>query len=92
MRPEEALERFTAAPASFDLVVSDFAMPGMNGEELIGRLAPIRPEVPIIIVSGFLETARQRIVDQGIARAILEKPVSRTQLAHVLAEHLRAAR
>jgi len=31
-RPEEALARFTAAPSSYDLVVSDLAMPGMNGE------------------------------------------------------------
>ena len=92
MRPEEALERFTAAPTSFDLVVSDFAMPGMNGAELIGRLAPLRPDLPIIVVSGFLEHARQQIIDQGIARAILDKPVSRAQLAHVLVENLRTAR
>jgi PAS domain S-box-containing protein len=87
-RPEEALARFSAAPSSYDLVVSDLAMPGMNGEELIGHLALIRPDVPIIIASGFLENARQRILDRGIAKAVLNKPVSREELAQSLAQSL----
>ncbi len=87
-RPEEALARFAAAPSSYDLVVSDLAMPGMNGEELIGHLAQIRPAVPIIVASGFLENARQRILDRGIARAVLNKPVSRDELAQALASAL----
>ena len=87
-RPEEALARFAAAPSSYDLVVSDLAMPGMNGEELIGHLAEIRPGLPIVVASGFLENARQRIVDRGIAHAVLNKPVSRDQLARALASAL----
>jgi PAS domain S-box-containing protein len=87
-RPEEALARFAAAPSSYDLVVSDLAMPGMNGEELIGHLAEIRPGLPIIVASGFLENARQRIVDRGIAHAVLNKPVSREELARALASAL----
>ncbi len=87
-RPEEALARFSAAPSSYDLVVSDLAMPGMNGEELIGHLAQIRPDLPIIVASGFLENARQRILDKGIARAVLNKPVPRNELAFALAHAL----
>jgi PAS domain S-box-containing protein len=87
-RPEEALARFAAAPASFDLVISDLAMPGMNGEELIERLAAIRPDLPIIVASGFLENARERIVEKGIARAVLNKPVPRAELARALADAL----
>ncbi len=87
-RPEEALARFTAAPSSYDLVVSDLAMPGMNGEELIGHLDAIRPGLPIIVASGFLENARQRLIDRGIARAVLNKPVSREELARALAAAL----
>lgn len=87
-RPEEALARFAAAPSSYDLVISDLAMPGMNGEELIGHLAEIRPDLPIIVASGFIENARQRIVDRGLARAVLNKPVSRDELARALAAAL----
>ncbi len=88
-RPEEALARFTAAPSAFDLVVSDLAMPGMNGEELMEHLVKIRSDIPIIVVSGYVETARQRILDRGIARAVLRKPVSRGELAESLAQNLR---
>ena len=89
-RPEEALAHFTAAPGNYDLVSSDLAMPGMNGEELIEHLAQIRPDLPIIVVSGYVETARQRIFDRGLARAVLRKPVSREELGRTLAEHLPA--
>ena len=83
--PETALARITAYPAGFDLLISDLAMPGMNGEELIGHVARIRPDLPIMVVSGFLENARQRLLDQGIARAVLSKPVSRDELARGIA-------
>ncbi len=91
-RPEEALARFAAAPSSYDLVVSDYAMPGMNGEELIGHLAQIRPDLPILMASGFLENMRQRILERGIARAVLAKPVKRDELAREIAQALREAR
>ncbi|MCX6953475.1 MAG: PAS domain S-box protein [Verrucomicrobia bacterium] len=87
-RPDDALARFAAAPSLFDLVVSDLAMPGMNGEELIARLSAIRPDLPIIVASGFLENARQRIIERGIARAVLNKPVSREEIARALAAAL----
>ncbi len=91
-RPEEALARFTAAPSAFDLVVSDLAMPGMNGEELIEHLARIRPDIPIVVASGYVETARQRILDRGLARAVLRKPVSRDEFAQALAQNLQDLR
>jgi PAS domain S-box-containing protein len=92
MRPEEALARFAASPSSFDLVVSDLAMPGMNGEELIEHLITIRPDLPIIVVSGFVESARQRIIARGAARAILRKPVTRDELGRAVAQHLHERR
>jgi CheY-like chemotaxis protein len=92
MRPEEALARFAASPTSFDLVVSDLAMPGMNGEELIEHLVQIRPDLPVIIVSGFVESARQRILQRGAARTILRKPVTRDELGRAVAQYLREAR
>jgi PAS domain S-box-containing protein len=92
MRPEEALARFAASPTSFDLVVSDLAMPGMNGEELIEHLVQIRPDLPVIVVSGFVESARQRILQRGAARTILRKPVTRDELGRAVAQYLREAR
>jgi CheY-like chemotaxis protein len=83
------LARFTANPSEYDLVVSDLAMPGMDGAELIGHLSQIRPDIPIIVITGYIETARQRLLEQSPARAVLRKPVSREDLARVLTQHLR---
>jgi CheY-like chemotaxis protein len=88
-KPEDALAQFTATPSEYDLVVSDLAMPGMDGAELIGHLSRIRPDVPIIVITGYIETARQRLLEQSPARAVLRKPVSREDLARALTQHLR---
>jgi PAS domain S-box-containing protein len=90
--PEEALALFTSAPMDFDLVISDLAMPGMDGAELIEHLTRIRPDVPIIVITGYMETARQRQLGKSPARAVLRKPVSRDELARVLSQNLPAAR
>ena len=63
------------------LVILDMAMPGMGGEETFGRLKAIRPEVPVLVSSGFdkLEAAR-RLQSGGIA-GFLHKPYTVAQLA-----------
>jgi CheY-like chemotaxis protein len=50
---EEALELF--ASGVFDVVVTDYRMPRMNGVELIAHLRALKPETPIILLSGFVE-------------------------------------
>jgi PAS domain S-box-containing protein len=86
MRPEEALARFQAAPSSFDLVVTDLAMPGMDGQELMAELLKIRADLPLIVVSGFVAPARQQVLESGGARLVLRKPVSRDQLGRAVAD------
>jgi len=49
----EALEHFTRE--RFDLVVTDYKMPKMDGLELIGKLRKTAPGLPIILVSGFVD-------------------------------------
>jgi CheY-like chemotaxis protein len=49
----EALEVFAAHLV--DLVITDFRMPNMDGVELIARLRALRPDLPIILLSGFVE-------------------------------------
>ncbi|PON11133.1 hybrid sensor histidine kinase/response regulator, partial [Candidatus Entotheonella serta] len=52
-RSREALARFASAPEDFDLVITDQTMPEMTGEELVSALRHIRPEIPIILCTGF---------------------------------------
>jgi CheY-like chemotaxis protein len=50
----DALERF--APEKFDLVVTDYKMPRMDGLELIANLRKLQAELPIILISGFVDS------------------------------------
>jgi len=49
----EALELFATQPV--DLLITDFRMPNMDGVELITRIREMRPDLPIILLSGFVE-------------------------------------
>jgi len=53
-RPELALEAFTNDPMSFDLVVTDYNMPGLSGIELARRILDLRSTMPVAIISGYL--------------------------------------
>jgi CheY-like chemotaxis protein len=90
--PEEALAQFTAAPGDYDLVVSDLAMPGMDGAELIGHLTKVRASLPVIVITGYMETARQRLLEKTPVRVVLRKPVSRDELARAIAQQLQSVR
>lgn len=51
---QEALEHFPKH--NFDLVVTDYRMPNMDGIELIANMRQTKPELPIILISGFADT------------------------------------
>jgi DNA-binding NtrC family response regulator len=51
--PGEALAHFRAEPERFAMAITDLTMPDMNGEELIGKLRELRPDLPAIITSGY---------------------------------------
>ena len=83
-----ALERFMADPDYFDLVVTDQSMPKMTGLELAHRIHAIRPQIPIILCTGFSEAVNPgRVKPDGIAR-ILYKPVRRKDLADAIRQVL----
>jgi len=61
---------------SFSLVVTDLRMPGLDGFELAKKIRAINPEIPIIMVSGFLENKdREKLEAHGIV-GLYEKPLS----------------
>jgi PAS domain S-box-containing protein len=86
--PVAALEAVRARPADFDLVVSDYSMPEMSGVELARELWSLRPELPVLMVSGLLEElpAPERI-GSGPLRT-LRKPVAGRELARAVREVL----
>jgi CheY-like chemotaxis protein len=82
---EQALDFFASAPV--DLVVLDYSMPGINGEEVARKIKADRPELPIILVSGMLiETETLACVD-----GFFTKGESPTALLEKIAQLLRPA-
>lgn len=72
----EALKLFEANPNDYDLVITDMAMPGMVGSELAKRILDTRPDVPIIICSGYSEKLdKLKAKDLNIS-TLLDKPIS----------------
>ena len=84
----EALEAFRAQPDSFDLVITDLNMPNMTGIDLSQELIHIRPDIPIILCTGFSE---QIIEDKARKLGIQEfiiKPIIMSTLAKTIREIL----
>jgi CheY-like chemotaxis protein len=77
----ETLEAFRAAPHRFDLVITDMTMPNMTGLELAKKLMEIRPDIPIIICTGFSEKISEHKAKTVGIRGYVMKPVVRTELA-----------
>ncbi len=80
----EALEAFRANSDKFDLVITDMTMPNMTGVELAPRLLEIRPDIPIILYTGFSEiTDANKAKALGI-REFLMKPIVIDQIARTI--------
>lgn len=80
----EALEAFRAQPQKFDLVITDQTMPNMTGMDLAQALFRIRPDIPVILCTGFSElVTEERARDMGIRQFIM-KPVVRSELAGIV--------
>jgi|GEM_PF-2564677 len=87
--PDEALRIFSENPDDFDLVVSDMTMPGMTGLELAERMLAIRPQMPFIITSGFIDANDvERAQRVGVNQMIM-KPNTVEELSLVVANVLR---
>ena len=79
--PVEAIELFKAAPDTFDLVISDMTMPAMTGVSLAKKLMQIRPQIPVIICTGYSEQIDEsRAKELGI-RGFLMKPFTIRELS-----------
>jgi CheY-like chemotaxis protein len=79
--PVEALELFKAKPNYFDIVITDQTMPVMTGDLLARKLLAIRPDLPIIICTGYSETIDHvRAKKMGI-KAFILKPILINDLA-----------
>jgi len=77
---KDALELFCEAPETFDVVITDQTMPKMTGAELAEELLHIRPDIPVILSTGFSETiSEQEAKAMGVSE-LLMKPATTKDL------------
>jgi len=78
----EALELFRNNPDEFDLVITNMIMPKMTGDKLAQELIKIRPDIPVIICTGYSERiSEEKARDLGIRKFVM-KPLMMRDLAN----------
>ncbi len=77
----EALELFKAKSEKFDLVITDLTMPNMTGKELARKVLHVRPNIPVILCTGFSEMITEESAKVLGIREFLMKPLTMQDLA-----------
>jgi PAS domain S-box-containing protein len=85
---EKANEVFRKAPSTFDVVITDLTMPQITGVDLAGKLIDIRPDIPVILCTGFND-----VMDEAEAKSMgicefLQKPASTNELKSAISRVL----
>lgn len=84
----EALELFKKKKDRFDLVITDMTMPNMTGDELARRLTEIRPDIPVILCSGYSEQLTAARAEEIGIKSFIHKPLVIRDLATAIRDVL----
>ena len=85
-RPDKAIEIALGHSGPIHLMLTDMVMPGMNGRVLAANLAPIRPAMKVVFMSGYTGFTHPGLADSGVT--LLAKPFTRDALLRKLHEVL----
>ena len=80
-RPLEALQLFRSDPGAFDVIMTDMTMPSMNGVTLAKEVMLLRPDIPIILSTGFSELVNEEKARAIGIKAFIMKPIVRKTIA-----------
>ncbi len=80
----EALEVFRLAPETFDLVITDMTMPNLTGADLSREILRIRPDIPILLCTGYSEMISEEEAEKMGLRAFVMKPLVLRELAEMV--------
>jgi len=84
----DALKLFQHDPYRFDLVITDMTMPNMTGEKLAGKILEIRPDIPVILCTGYSHNISEEAAKQMGISAFVMKPLVMRDLANTIREVL----
>ena len=80
----EALELFRTDPDRFDLVITDQTMPDLTGANLSQELRKIRPDIPIILCTGFSDTVTNDVANDLGINEFVYKPLGKEELGRTV--------
>ncbi len=86
-----ALDTFAARPQDFDLVLTDLAMPQMNGDRLAKKIREISPGTPVVLCTGFGDRIDQDKIRESGVKACCAKPLRILELGRILRTVLKKA-
>jgi CheY-like chemotaxis protein len=89
--PYEALAAARADPGQFDLAVTDYNMPGLSGLDVARTLREIRPELPVILASGYITEDLQQKAPAAGVRELIYKPDTADDLCEAVARFVSAS-
>ena len=75
---------FLDNPGRFDVVITDQTMPVMTGLDLAKELVKARPDIPIILCTGYSDNASPEIAKEAGIREFLMKPLTKRELAEAI--------
>ncbi|MBN2341741.1 MAG: response regulator [Deltaproteobacteria bacterium] len=78
--PHAALQAFRRTPGAFDMIISDFSMPGLTGMELARLLIEEREDISVLLVSGNVSQEQLESAKEEGVRGFLRKPFGREEL------------
>jgi CheY-like chemotaxis protein len=84
----KALETFNSDPDQFDLIITDQSMPNISGSELAAEVLKARPDIPIILCSGFSSKVSAENADEKGISKYLDKPYTKNILSEAVREVL----
>jgi two-component system, cell cycle sensor histidine kinase and response regulator CckA len=84
----DALEIFRDLPNQFDLVITDYRMPEMDGAELSKEILKITPDIPIIMCSGFSSDFSEKDANELGINWFIRKPLMKKDFAKLIEEAL----
>ncbi len=82
--PHQALALFCEQPGQFDLILTDLSMPGLTGVDLAASVLTLRPEMPVVLASGFSGTYTPESVREMGLKGLLQKPVGLADLSRAV--------
>ena len=84
----KALELFKEDPQRYDLLLTDLILPQMSGDKLVLEIIEIRPDMPVIIISGFTDMIDNDKFKQISSKAFMPKPFQPQELVKTVRQVL----